>query len=56
MSQVDTGRHVADELRYLFRDARARAVIYHADFAPTLAEVLDVLPADVLLTSGRGLR
>jgi 3-oxocholest-4-en-26-oate---CoA ligase len=42
-------RYVADELRYLFRDAAARAVIYHADFAPMLAQVRDVLPQDVVL-------
>jgi fatty-acyl-CoA synthase len=42
-------RYVADELRYLLSDARARAVIYHAEFAPLLAEVLDALPADVVL-------
>jgi acyl-CoA synthetase (AMP-forming)/AMP-acid ligase II len=42
-------RYVADELRYLFEDARARAVIYHADFAPLLAQVRDVLPQDVVL-------
>jgi 3-oxocholest-4-en-26-oate---CoA ligase len=37
-------RYVEDELRYLFRDARARAVIYHATFAPDLAKVLPDLP------------
>jgi acyl-CoA synthetase (AMP-forming)/AMP-acid ligase II len=42
-------RYVADELRYLFRDAQARAVIYHADFAPMLAQVRDVLPQDAVL-------
>jgi acyl-CoA synthetase (AMP-forming)/AMP-acid ligase II len=42
-------RYVSDELRYLFRDARARAVIYHADFAPMLGHVRDVLPQDVVL-------
>ena len=42
-------RYIADELRYLFRDAAARAVIYHADFAPMLAKVRDVLPQDVVL-------
>ena len=40
-------RYVIDELRYLFRDAQARAVIYHADFAPMLAQVRDVLPDNV---------
>lgn len=42
-------RYVADELRYLLRDSGARAVIYHAAFAPALAGVLDVLPPDVVL-------
>ena len=32
-------RYVDEELAYLFADARARAVIYHASFAPTLARV-----------------
>jgi 3-oxocholest-4-en-26-oate---CoA ligase len=42
-------RYVADELSYLFRDARARAVIYHAEFAPQLAKVRDSLPEGVVL-------
>ena len=37
-------RYVEDELIYLFRDARARAVIYHAGFAPRLAQILPQLP------------
>ena len=37
-------RYVADELRHLFADASARAVIYHECFVPHLAEVLDDLP------------
>ena len=37
-------RYVAEELRYLFNDAKARAVIYHAAVAPALAEVLPELP------------
>jgi fatty-acyl-CoA synthase len=37
-------RYVAEELRYLLSDARARGLIYHATFAPTLAEVLPGLP------------
>lgn len=37
-------RYVEDELRYLFANAGARAVIYHAAFAPTLAAVRDALP------------
>ncbi len=43
-------RYVAEELRYLLDDAGAEAVVYHAEFAPTLAEVLDDLdPTPVLL-------
>jgi len=34
-------RYVADELVYLLGDARADAVMYHARFAPTLADVLE---------------
>ncbi|MHB8466407.1 MAG: acyl-CoA synthetase [Acidimicrobiales bacterium] len=37
-------RYVAEELRYLFNDANARAVVYHSAFAPALAEVLPELP------------
>ena len=37
-------RYVAEELRYLFNDADAKAVIYHSAFAPALAEVLPDLP------------
>jgi acyl-CoA synthetase (AMP-forming)/AMP-acid ligase II len=43
-------RYVAEELRYLFDNAGAKAVIYHAAFAPMLAGVLDALPElEVLL-------
>ena len=43
-------RYVEEELRYLFTNAGARAVIYHAAFAPTLAAVRDSLPElEVLL-------
>ncbi len=38
-------RYRSDELRYVLDDSAARAVVYHAAFAPTLAEVLDDLPA-----------
>jgi acyl-CoA synthetase (AMP-forming)/AMP-acid ligase II len=38
-------RYVADELVYLLTDAGAAAVMYHAQFAPTLAAALDQLPA-----------
>ena len=37
-------RYVAEELRYLLTDARARGLVYHATFAPVLAEVLPDLP------------
>jgi acyl-CoA synthetase (AMP-forming)/AMP-acid ligase II len=37
-------RYVEDELAYLLDDAGARALVYHAEFAPTLARVLDGLP------------
>lgn len=37
-------RYVADELRYLFRNADVKAVIYHARFAPLVAEVRQALP------------
>ena len=37
-------RYVEEELRYLLGNARARAVIYHAEFAPILARVRDELP------------
>ena len=37
-------RYVEAELVYLLKDARARAIIYHAAFAPTLAKILPELP------------
>jgi len=37
-------RYVAEELRYLLHDAGAEAVVFHSQFAPTLAEVLPDLP------------
>jgi acyl-CoA synthetase (AMP-forming)/AMP-acid ligase II len=37
-------RYVADELHYLLDNAQCRALVYHARFAPTLAEVRDRLP------------
>jgi acyl-CoA synthetase (AMP-forming)/AMP-acid ligase II len=37
-------RYKAEELRYLFADSGARAVVYHASFAPTLAAVREHLP------------
>jgi fatty-acyl-CoA synthase len=37
-------RYVEDELRYLFEDADATAVVYQARYAPTLARIRDGLP------------
>jgi fatty-acyl-CoA synthase len=37
-------RYVDEELVYLFDNADARAVIYHASFAPTLARIREKLP------------
>jgi fatty-acyl-CoA synthase len=37
-------RYRAAELRYVLADSRARVVIFHGAFAPTLAEVRDDLP------------
>jgi acyl-CoA synthetase (AMP-forming)/AMP-acid ligase II len=37
-------RYVKDELQYLFADAGAAALIYHATFAPRVAEVLPNVP------------
>lgn len=42
-------RYVADELVYLFRDSRARAIIYHASFAPLLQQVLEHIDPPALL-------
>jgi acyl-CoA synthetase (AMP-forming)/AMP-acid ligase II len=42
-------RYVDDELRYLLADARARAIVYHASFAPRLARVLPELSPPALL-------
>ncbi len=38
-------RYVAEELEYLLRDSGAAGLVYHARFAPVLAEVLDRVPA-----------
>jgi 3-oxocholest-4-en-26-oate---CoA ligase len=38
-------RYKAEELRYVLENGQARAIIYHAAFAPTLAAVRDQLPA-----------
>jgi fatty-acyl-CoA synthase len=37
-------RYVEEELLYLFDNADARAVIFHASFAPTLAKIRERLP------------
>ena len=37
-------RYVEDELRYLLDDADARAVVFHAEFAPKLAAIAADLP------------
>jgi fatty-acyl-CoA synthase len=37
-------RYVAEELRYLLQDSRARAIVFHSAFARRLAEVLPDLP------------
>jgi fatty-acyl-CoA synthase len=37
-------RYVEEELRYLFENADARAVVYHASFAPTLGRLRVELP------------
>jgi 3-oxocholest-4-en-26-oate---CoA ligase len=43
-------RYVDDELVYLLNDANARALIYHARFAPNVARIRDRLPnLDVLI-------
>ena len=42
-------RYIEEELRSLFENADARAVIYHACFAPTLAKIRHALPKLELL-------
>ncbi len=43
-------RYVDEELVYLLRDAKARAIVYHAAFAPTLARIRAQVPdLEVLL-------
>ncbi|MGH9185050.1 MAG: AMP-binding protein, partial [Acidimicrobiales bacterium] len=37
-------RYVDEELIYLFDNADARAIVYHACFAPTLSRIRDKLP------------
>jgi len=48
-------RYVDDELIYLLNDADARALVYHAHFAPNVARIRDQLPnLDVLLQVADG--
>lgn len=42
-------RYVEEELIYLLRDAHARAILYHAEFAPRLQKILSELPELELL-------
>ncbi len=42
-------RYVEDELLYLLADAKTRAIVYHASFAPLLAKVLPKLPPMALM-------
>jgi|AP95_1055475.scaffolds.fasta_scaffold05512_2 fatty-acyl-CoA synthase len=37
-------RYVAEELLYLLTDSQARAIVYHAEFAPVLEKILPQLP------------
>jgi fatty-acyl-CoA synthase len=37
-------RYVEEELLYLLRDSQARAILYHAEFAPRLKKILPGLP------------
>jgi len=46
-------RYVAEELRYLLDNSGARAIVFHSQFAPTLAEVLPDLPRLKLLLQVR---
>ncbi|MGV3759986.1 MAG: AMP-binding protein, partial [Actinomycetota bacterium] len=53
-------RYVADELRYVLHDSRARAIVFHSALAPVLDEVRGSLPGLRLLLqvdddSGHGL-
>ena len=46
-------RYVAEELQYLLDNSEARAIVYHSQFAPTLAEVLPDLPRLSRAPAGR---
>src|SRR5919112_1518675 len=37
-------RYVEEELRYLLADSGAKALVYHAEFAPRVAAIRDELP------------
>ena len=39
-------RYVAEELRYLLDNAGARGIIFHATFAPVVADLLETMPPD----------
>ncbi len=46
-------RYVEEELVYLLRDARSRAILYHAEFAPVLEKIRPELPdLEMLLQVG----
>jgi acyl-CoA synthetase (AMP-forming)/AMP-acid ligase II len=48
-------RYVEEELAYLLHDCGARAIVYHAEFAPRLAAIRDRLPRlEVLLQVADG--
>jgi 3-oxocholest-4-en-26-oate---CoA ligase len=48
-------RYVADELAYLLDNSRCRALVYHAEFAPVLADLITRLPRlEVLLQVADG--
>ncbi|MGY2702806.1 acyl-CoA synthetase [Nocardioides sp. HB32] len=48
-------RYVEEELLYLLTDARTRALVYHAEFAPSVAAIRDRLPGlDVLIQVADG--
>jgi acyl-CoA synthetase (AMP-forming)/AMP-acid ligase II len=46
-------RYVDEELLYLLRDAKARALVYHAEFAPRVAAIRGQLPDLQLLVQVR---
>lgn len=42
-------RYVAEELRYLFNNAQARVIVFHARYAPMVADILPDIPSQKLL-------